>query len=46
MSLKTAEALAQAWYKTRLSPDWRRPSADEIRDLLEQLGLKGEFWQL
>jgi Alkylmercury lyase len=38
--------LAEAWYKDRLSPDWRRKTADEAEAVFAEIGLVGPFWQL
>ena len=44
--LATCWRLAQAWYADRLSPDWRRRTPAEAREVFDQLGLTGEFWSL
>jgi hypothetical protein len=47
MSLDTAWRLAQAWFGVdRRLPEWRRRTADEIRELFTSLGLTGDFWRL
>ena len=38
--------LADAWYRDRLQPDWRRRSPQEAEALFQELGLAGEFWKL
>ena len=38
--------LADAWYRDRLSPHWRRRSTEEAEALFAELGLKGDFWRL
>jgi hypothetical protein len=38
--------LADAWYRNRLSPDWRRRTPDEAQEIFEGLGLTGPFWNL
>jgi hypothetical protein len=38
--------LAQAWWGDRLSPNWRPRTRDESQEILDRLGLTGEFWQL
>jgi hypothetical protein len=38
--------LAQAWWGTRLDPDWRPRSRDENQAILDDLGLVGPFWRL
>ena len=44
--LETAWRLADAWYRDRLSPDWRRRMPEEAQTVLDDLGLTGEFWKL
>lgn len=47
LSLETAWKLAQAWFGVdRRLPEWRRRTADEIRELFISLGLTGDFWRL
>jgi hypothetical protein len=36
--------MAVAWYSNRLSPDARRPDADEIRRIFARIGLTDPFW--
>ena len=38
--------LAQAWWDTRLQPDWRPRTREENQAILERLGLTGPFWTL
>jgi hypothetical protein len=38
--------LARAWYGDRLDADWRPRSRDESQQLLADVGLDGEFWEL
>jgi hypothetical protein len=38
--------LAQAWWDTRLHPDWRPRTRDENQSILDGLGLRGSFWTL
>jgi hypothetical protein len=44
--LETMWRLGDAWYRDRLSADWRRRSADDAQALFAELGLTGEFWRL
>ena len=44
--LGTCWRLARAWYADRLSPEWRRRTPAEAREVFDQLGLTGEFWSL
>jgi hypothetical protein len=39
-------ALAHAWWRDRLAPDWRPRTPDEGQAILEAVGLTGEFWRL
>jgi hypothetical protein len=38
--------LAQAWWDTRLRPDWRPRTREESQAILRRLGLTGAFWEL
>jgi hypothetical protein len=38
--------LADAWYRDKLLPDWRRHSLEEAEDIFQSLGLTGQFWRL
>ena len=38
--------LAEAWAGGRLHPNWQQRPRGELRDLLDGLGLTGEFWSL
>ena len=38
--------LAHAWYRDRLSPDWRPHTRDQNQAILDALGLMGDFWRL
>jgi hypothetical protein len=46
MSPEQMWRLADAWYATRLSPDWRRYTAEEAQALFADIGLTGPFWRL
>jgi hypothetical protein len=45
-SLEQMWKLADAWYRDRLSPDWRRRAPEETQALFTRLGLTGSFWTL
>ena len=45
-SLEQAWRLGDAWYRDRLSRDWRRRTAPEAEALFAELGLTGDFWKL
>ena len=36
--------MAVAWYSNRLSPQARRPDANEIREIFARIGLTDPFW--
>ena len=38
--------LADAWWSTRLDPDWRPRSREESQAILDGLGLTGPSWRL
>lgn len=44
--LRTAWRLADAWYRDRLSPDWRRRTPEEAEAVFARVGLTGDFWSL
>jgi hypothetical protein len=44
--LEAAWQLADAWYRDRLRPNWRRRTADDAEQLFSSLGLTGPFWKL
>lgn len=46
LAIEQATALAHAWYKNKLDPDWRRPTAEEAEVIFDDLALDPEFWHL
>jgi hypothetical protein len=38
--------LAHAWWKDRLSPDWRPHTREKNQAILDELDLVGDFWRL
>lgn len=42
----TLSALAHAWWRDRLSPDWRPRTREQNQAILDRLGLTGDFWRL
>lgn len=46
LSMDQAWALAQAWYGDYLNTKWRRRSRREAREIFDNLGLTGSFWDL
>jgi hypothetical protein len=39
-------ALADAWWRDRLSPDWRPHTREQNQAILDDVGLTGAFWHL
>jgi hypothetical protein len=39
-------ALADAWYRDRLDPGFRRRTVEEAQALFAEIGLTGEAWRL
>jgi hypothetical protein len=46
LAAPTMNALAHAWWWSRLDPGWRPRAVDASQAILEELGLVGEFWSL
>jgi hypothetical protein len=46
LTIAQAWDLAQGWYGSKMSPEWRRATLDEAEALLARIGLVGEFWSL
>ena len=46
LTLEQQWDLAHIWYADRMSPDWRRRTADEAEAVFANLGLSGDFWRL
>jgi hypothetical protein len=46
ISVVTLAQLARAWWDDRVSPDWRPHSREQNAEILEGLGLAGDFWRL
>ena len=46
ITLEQAAKLARAWYVKKLSPGWRRHTAEEAEALFAQLGFDLSFWRL
>lgn len=38
--------LAHAWWSDRLPPEWSPHTREQNMEILERLGLTGEFWRL
>ena len=45
-SLPQLWRLADAWYRDRLAPEWRRRTPEEAEVVFADVGLTGEFWRL
>jgi len=46
MSVDQCWRLASAWFYSKMNPDWRRATLEEIEALLDGIGLTGPFWSL
>lgn len=46
MSIAKLAELSDAWWGTRLAPDWRPRTREESQAILDRLGLTGPFWSL
>ena len=46
ITLAQAAKLARAWYVKKLTPGWRRHTAQEAEALFARLGFDPEFWRL
>lgn len=46
LTVKQQWELARVWYSDRLSPGWRRRTAEEAESVFERIGLTGDFWRL
>ena len=46
MTLDQQWRLADAWYRDRLTEDWRRRTPGEAQALFTEIGLTGAFWSL
>lgn len=44
-SVESLWTLAKLWFHDRLSPAWRRRSADEAHAVFVEAGLTGPFWR-
>ena len=46
LSLEQLSALANAWWRDRLAPDYRPHTREQNQAILDGLGLIGDFWRL
>jgi hypothetical protein len=46
LSAPTLNELAGRWWSTRLDEGWKPRPAAESQAILDDLGLRGEFWRL
>lgn len=46
LTLEQQWRLSRAWFADRLTPDFRRRTAEEAQALFADLGLTGPFWSL
>jgi hypothetical protein len=45
-TLDQAWRLGHAWFSDRLSPEWKRASAEEAEAIFTGIGLTSSFWRL
>lgn len=45
LDMFTLWTLATEWYKGRLTPEYRRRTANEAAEFFANIGLKGDFWR-
>jgi len=45
-SISKLSELAHAWWGDRLADDWRPHTRDQNQQILDNLGLTGDFWRL
>ena len=45
LSIDQTWKLADAWYRERMSPTFRRRTVDEAHELFGSLGLTSDFWR-
>lgn len=46
LTIEQATALAHAWYRNKLDPDWRRFTTEEAEAIFDELALDPKFWRL
>lgn len=46
ISVATLAELSDAWWGSRLAPDWQPRSREQGQAILDGLGLTGPFWNL
>ena len=46
LTITKLSELAHTWWGDRLDPGWRPRTRAQNQDVLERLGLTGEFWRL
>jgi hypothetical protein len=46
VDLETIWKLSRPWYVDRLDHDWRPKTPQRIRELFENAGLSGDFWDV
>jgi hypothetical protein len=44
--LQTVADLAQAWYGTHASPQWRKWTVEQAQEIFSRIGLISDFWRL
>ena len=46
ISVRKLSELAEAWWGDRLFPNWTPHSRAQNQEILDRLGLSGDFWRL
>jgi hypothetical protein len=46
ISITKLAELAAAWWSDRVDPDWQPRTREQNQEILDGLGLTGEFWRL
>jgi hypothetical protein len=46
ITIDELSALAHAWWSDRVDPEWKPHTRAKNQDILDRLGLTGDFWRL
>ena len=46
MPIDRLERVARRWYGDRLDPGWRPRTREQSQRILDEEGLRGDFWRL
>ncbi len=44
--VRTLAEVARRWYGDRLDPGWRPRTREQSQRILDEVGLRGDFWRL